>query len=94
MDFSKITPCGGNCTDCGHFISGECKGCLSKEGRCVTLWNGGCEIFACCKRHNVKFCGLCGDFPCHWLQNKIGQWDKDGIKKLKELKEIYERENT
>ena len=94
MDLSKITPCGGNCTDCQHFISGECKGCLSEEGRCVTLWKQGCEIFACCKGHNVRFCGLCGEFPCEWLENKIGQWDKDGIMKLRDLKEKYEGEYT
>lgn len=93
-DFSKITPCGGDCSSCEHFISGECKGCLSEEGRCVHLWKEGCEIFRCCKSHDVKFCGLCPEFPCQWLESKIGQWDKDGIKKLGELKEEYERERT
>lgn len=25
-DFSKITPCGGNCSDCKHFIDSDCLG--------------------------------------------------------------------
>lgn len=93
-DFSKITPCGGDCSGCAHFISGECMGCLNTGGRCVKMWERGCEIFNCCEMHAVKFCGLCPDFPCNWLENKIGLWNKKGIERLKELKEIYERECT
>lgn len=88
-DFSKITPCGGDCSGCGHFTAGECKGCLSNGGICVSMWEKGCEIFKCCEKHGVKFCGLCGEFPCEWIENKLGEWDKDGIEKQKRLAEEY-----
>lgn len=88
-DFSKITPCGGDCSGCVHFTAGECKGCLSNGGICVSMWEKGCEIFKCCEKHGVKFCGLCGEFPCEWIENKLGEWDKDGIEKQKRLAEEY-----
>lgn len=88
-DFSKITPCGGDCSVCGHFTAGECEGCLSNGGICVSMWEKSCEIFKCCEKHGVKFCGLCGEFPCEWIENKLGEWDKDGIEKQKRLAEEY-----
>ena len=69
-DFSRITPCGENCEGCEHKISGEGKGCLETEGKCVKMWDKECYVFQCCKRHNVPFCGLCANFPCGWLIEK------------------------
>lgn len=94
IDFSKITPCGGNCTDCKYFVDGECKGCLSTKGKCIKMWGNRCEIFACCEKHNAKFCGLCPNFPCDLLENTITQWDEQGIQNLHKLKEEYEKETT
>ena len=91
-DFDRITPCGGDCTTCVHFINGECIGCLRNGGECVHMWENGCDIFRCCKKHGVKFCGLCKDFPCEWIAGTISRWDKDGIKKLKLLAEEYQEE--
>lgn len=90
VDFSKVTFCGGCCDDCSFKISGECQGCVATGGERV--WQGRkstCEISSCCKAHNVSFCGICTEFPCNWLAEKIGEWDKDGIEKLKRLKSEY-----
>lgn len=88
-DFSKITPCGGNCTGCDYYKKGDCLGCIKNGGKCVKMWQNGCEICECCKKHNVLFCGLCDDFPCQWIINKISEWDKDGIERMKMLAEEY-----
>lgn len=88
-DFSQITPCGGNCSGCKYFIEGNCEGCLTTKGICIKMWEKGCEIYKCCEKHNTRFCGICGEFPCEWLESKIGEWDKDGIVKLEKLADEY-----
>ncbi len=90
-DFRKINPCGGCCDDCGFRKSGECRGCRDSKGKCVKLWSNGCRIYECCEKHNVYFCGDCDEFPCEWIVNKIGEWDKQGIEKLKMLREDKKR---
>lgn len=89
VNFSKVTPCGGNCDGCEHLKSGECRGCRETAGECVKMWQDGCQIFKCCLEHNALFCGLCNEFPCKWIINKIVEWDKDGIEKLKTLGSEY-----
>lgn len=93
IDFEKITACGGDCTGCVHFTGGECCGCNKNGGRCVKMWEKGCDICACCREHDVSFCGLCGEFPCQWLKNKAAEWDKDGssIARMESLAEEYRR---
>ena len=54
VNFSEITPCGGNCGGCKHFISGDCIGCLKNGGECISMWQNGCDIFRCCKKHNAN----------------------------------------
>lgn len=90
-DFGKITPCGGNCEGCKFFIGGECEGCIKTGGKCVKLWQNGCEIWRCCNEHKVKFCGLCEKFPCDWIAEKLEQWDNGGIERMKELAAEYRR---
>ncbi len=87
-DFSRITPCGGDCRDCEHYDQKRCKGCLENGGTCVHMWEKDCEIFACCKRHNALFCGICKEFPCKRLK-EILTWDKDGIASLTRLAVEY-----
>lgn len=94
INFAKIPPCGGNCEGCGHFQSGECAGCIKTGGKCVKMWDNGCEIFSCCEKQGVKFCGLCGEFPCEWLKSKVAEWDKDGIGRLASLAEEYRRRSA
>ncbi|MBI9015386.1 MAG: DUF3795 domain-containing protein [Clostridiales bacterium] len=53
------------------------------------MWSEDCEIFKCCKNHNVSFCGLCDVFPCQWLISKLGEWNPEGIENLRNLKEEY-----
>lgn len=84
-DFSKTTPCGGDRSGCGHFKNGECEGCLSNGGICVSMWENVCEIFKCCEKHSVKFCGLCENFPYEWIVVKLGEWDSGGIERQKRL---------
>lgn len=93
-DFGKITPCGGDCSGCAHFLRGECEGCLNNNGDCVHMWENGCEIFRCCREHNALFCGVFGEFPCGWIESKLGEWDKDGIEKMRALAEEYERRSS
>lgn len=93
-EFDNITPCGGSCTGCSHYIKGDCKGCRENGGKCVTMWKDGCAIYSCCVRHDAFFCGLCSEFPCEWLKNKISEWDKNGIDRLKTLADEFNKENT
>lgn len=88
FDFDNITPCGGNCSGCKYFIGKECEGCLKTDGKCVHMWESGCVIYSCCKKHKVRFCGLCGEFPCKDFY-KITEWDKDALNKHREAAEKY-----
>lgn len=90
-DFRNITPCGGNCTGCGYYKKGECTGCIVNGGKCVSMWENGCAIYDCCKKHEALFCGLCSEFPCEWLEGKIAEWDKNGITKLQLFAEEYRK---
>lgn len=67
-NFSNITPCGGNCEQCGFFHDGGCKGC---------------------RENGAYFCGICYEFPCEFLKNKLAEWDKNGVYRLKQLAEEY-----
>lgn len=93
FDLDKITPCGGICLGCQHFMNNECKGCLTTGGKCVKMWENGCVIYDCCQKHNAKFCGLCGEFPCKDFF-RITEWgDKDALRHHREAAEKY-RERT
>lgn len=94
IDFEKITPCGENCDHCRFLSSGECKGCRETDGGCIKMWENGCRIFACCKEHNVHFCGICPEFPCDWLVGKIGEWNPQGIDNLRVLAEQFRRQES
>ncbi|MCH5323617.1 MAG: DUF3795 domain-containing protein [Eubacterium sp.] len=85
-DFSLITPCGGNCTTCGHFRSGECGGCLNTHGKCVKMWENDCKIYSCCKQRGYLFCGLCPVYPC-----ELFNWQKDKEHMRSLVKEYNER---
>ena len=89
VDFYKTTPCGGCCDDCQHLINGDCVGCKNSSGKCVKLWIDGCEIYNCCNKHNVLFCGLCDEFPCKWIVSKISEWNPAGIEELSKLATQY-----
>lgn len=88
-DFSKITPCGGDCEQCGFFHDGGCKGCRDNGGKCVKMWESECRIFKCCEEHGAYFCGICWDFPCEYIKSKLAEWDKNGVYRLKQLAEEY-----
>lgn len=94
IDFSKITPCGGDCRDCKHFKSGVCEGCLKNGGKCVHMWENGCRVFECCEKHNVKFCGLCGEFPCDYVKTNITKWDSGAIERLEMLEAEYRKRES
>lgn len=91
VDFTKLTACGGDCSGCGHFISGDCTGCRANGGKCVKMWEDGCEICRCCREHDVPFCGLCPEFPCTFISDKLTEWDSGGIKCQEQLAEEYRR---
>lgn len=88
-DFHKITPCGGYCDDCSHYKNMECVGCRKNNGKCVKMWSDECDIYKCCLEHDVLFCGLCNEFPCEWIINKIGEWNPHGIEELTKLAVRY-----
>ena len=71
-DFSTITACGECCAGCTKKAQGLCGGCIETDGHCQE-WaqSGGCPIHACTRRHGVPFCGLCSEFPCQWLVEKV-----------------------
>lgn len=94
VNFSSVNACGGDCTECTHFTEGECKGCNKNSGKCVKLWENGCEICRCCKEHGVKFCGLCEKFPCGWLAARLSEWDGGAVSHIAELAAEYRRRET
>ncbi|MCM1167025.1 MAG: DUF3795 domain-containing protein [Lachnospiraceae bacterium] len=80
-DFSKVTPCGGDCELCGCFHDGGCAGC--RETR-----DGECAIFKCCGEHGAYFCGVCWEFPCERITDKLSERDKN-VYALKQLASEY-----
>ena len=93
MDFSLITPCGECCVGCEKRTCGLCRGCLETGGHCEE-WaqSGQCPTYACCKEHNVPFCGVCPEFPCDHLP--MLKWRPDCVRELTEQAEAYRKENT
>lgn len=87
-DFSKLTACGGDCSGCERLHEGLCCGCNKNGGIQVSMWHNGCDICECCKNHNVKFCGLCDEFPCEWLKNTL-TWHENGIEQLRKYADEY-----
>ena len=71
FDFSNINPCGDCCDECEYKKNRECKGCREVDGKCVKLWTNECLIYKCCTRHKAYFCGICNEFPCKWIVDKI-----------------------
>lgn len=70
------------------------KGCIETNGQCKEwVQSNGCPIFKCAKEHHVKFCGLCSDFPCEWLVNKV-VWNPDIVSHLTWLAKQYHEQNV
>lgn len=89
-DFTQITACGECCAGCQKKENGFCEGCIESDGHCKE-WAGskGCPIHKCAKQHGVSFCGLCSEFPCDWLVEKV-TWNKNIVKDLTKLAQIYD----
>lgn len=90
IDFGRITACGGDCSECEYFQKKECESCNKNGGICVKLWKNGCPVSKCCNEQGVRFCGLCGKFPCKLLEDTL-TWDNHGIAHLKKCSEEYYR---
>lgn len=92
IDFTTITSCGECCIGCTKKENGICPGCIETEGK-VPEWAGSgvCKICACCKEHNVRFCGLCEEFPCEKLPQMIS-WNPNIINHLSELRDEYQNQ--
>ena len=54
--------------------------------------SNGCPIHQCTREHNVQFCGLCKEFPCEWLIQKV-VWRKNVVEELTELANLYRQQN-
>ena len=93
-DFSTITACGECCVGCEKKIKGICPGCIEAEGR-VPEWagSGTCKVYACCREHNAKFCGLCEEFPCNKLPQMIS-WNPNIVEHLTKLRDEYKKRNV
>jgi len=93
IDFSKITACGECCAGCQKKADGLCEGCIESDGHCKE-WarSKGCPIHKCAREHGVQFCGLCAEFPCAWLPEKVS-WNADIVEDLTRLAEMYRKQN-
>lgn len=93
IDFTTITACGECCVGCKKKESGICKGCIESEGHCEE-WaqSQGCPIYKCTREHGVQFCGLCKEFPCEWLTQKVF-WRPNVVEELTELAELYREQD-
>lgn len=58
-------------------------------------WAGskGCPIHKCAKQHKVQFCGLCHEFPCDWLIEKV-TWNPNIVGELTSLAKIYHSQRS
>ena len=89
-DFSQVTPCGGSCTGCEHYVYKKCEGCLVTKGVCLKLGlDHVCRVYKCCDDRNIKFCGLCEEYPCEFMEKKITAWDPNAIERGKILAAEY-----
>jgi len=89
MDFIHITPCGESCIGCMKKKNGLCRGCIETLGKCEEWTESkGCPIYLCSIKHNVRFCGLCPEFPCDWLVSKV-TWNPDIVRYLTKLADEY-----
>lgn len=64
-DVISIPPCGAYCENCIAYKD-RCAGCVETEGRPSYLENRNrdvCPVWACAKKMEVKYCGLCEEFP-------------------------------
>ena len=89
INFAEITACGENCSACRKKISGICKGCIESDGY-VPEWSesGRCPVHACCREHDVRFCGLCAEFPCAKLPGLV-RWNPDIVEQQRTLAERF-----
>lgn len=93
IDFTVITACGECCVGCKKKENGMCKGCIESDGHCEEwVQSGRCPIYQCAKEHNVQFCGLCEEFPCEWLIQKV-VWRPNVVEELTELASVYYEKN-
>ena len=92
IDFPKITACGECCVGCKKKEDGLCEGCIESDGHCKE-WaqSKGCPIHKCAKQHKVQFCGLCSEFPCDWLVEKI-TWNPNVVEDLNNLAKKYKEQ--
>ena len=91
IDFTTITACRECCVGCKKKENGSCQGCIESDGHCMewTL-SDGCPIHKCAREHNVQFCGLCEEFPCEWLIQKV-IWRENMVEELTELANLYSK---
>ena len=89
IDITKITACGECCIDCKKKEAGLCEGCIESDGHCKE-WaqSKGCPIHKCARQHKVQFCGICSEFPCDWLVEKV-TWNPNIVEDLTNLANIY-----
>lgn len=93
IDFTQITACGECCTGCKKKENGRCKGCIESDGHCEEWTQSGvCPIHKCARGHEVQFCGLCKEFPCDWLVQKV-VWRPNVVEELTELARVYYKQN-
>ena len=94
IDLTTITACGECCIGCAKKEAGQCPGCNEAEGR-VPEWaeSGVCRIYACCREHNERFCGLCEHFPCEKLPQLIS-WNPNIVSHLTELRDEYRNQTA
>ena len=89
IDFTTITACGECCVGCGKRADGLCEGCIESNGHCKEWADSkGCPIHKCAREHKVQICGLCREFPCGWLVEKV-TWNPSIIKDLTALANKY-----
>ena len=91
INFNFITPCGESCVACPKKGSGFCEGCIESDGYCKEWTQSqGCPIYNSAKHHSVMFCGLCNEFPCTFLTEKV-KWNANIVQHHINLAKIYKR---
>ena len=63
-EYPLFSACGLNCGLCPRFYTdgpSRCPGCGAED---FAIKHPSCGILSCCRRHEVDYCGLCGEYPC------------------------------
>ena len=62
--YPLFSACGLNCGLCPRYHTDGKSRCPGCAGEGFSTVHPSCGVLSCCRRKNVEYCFLCGDYPC------------------------------